>query len=96
MGTHRLNGKLIENHIGTCPQCGEEMVDLDIEHHGREVNEGYNCPDCRIIVSYLWTLPEPSLADLRKRHDVSEREWGKVESAERWARDHSKIIIEKG
>ena len=96
MGTYKLNGKRIENNIGTCPVCGEEMGDLDIEHHGREVNEGYSCHACRIIVSYIWTEPEPSLRELRQRVEVSQREWDKAESAERWARGNGKITIEKG
>lgn len=92
MGTYK-----IENHIGTCPVCGESSNHLCDEKNGREVQETYICEDCNIMVTYVWQQPEPTRQDLYEKYPdgVTNKKLDRAEQEERWARDQGKMIIEQ-
>ena len=63
MGTYK-----IECNIGAaCPICGADLEHSDDERDGRDVTETYQCDNCRIYISYHWTMPHPTRDELRAR-----------------------------
>lgn len=90
MGTYK-----IECNIGAaCPICGSDLEHSDDERDGRNVTETYQCENCRVYVSYHWTMPKVSYAEVEGREQRTAKELDRAEQEERWARDEGTITFE--
>lgn len=87
----------IENNLGECPVCGEDMSHSDDQRDYEMVAESYSCPDCRIIVTYTYKQHHPSYEELCQRPvmEVSQKELDRAMQAERMERDRGEMSIER-